>query len=199
MNRKRGQLQGYLAGIFDGEGHVGIHRQEGRTYQLKVCVQMDDPQAVALLWREYPEAVYTYHNEKKFWKVMWSQHKAKRVLEELIPFLIVKKEQAKLASSFLAHRAREHTHKRSGGNYCERCEYLMQQIQKVRADNKRVNSVNAFLTYELREYRAKQEDVEQDVAIINAKMQELLEGVETRHRDSRPVEAMSAREQEIVQ
>lgn len=199
MNRKRGQLQGYLAGIFDGEGHVGIHRQEGRTYQLKACVQMDDPQAIALLWREYPEAVYTYHHEKRFWKVMWSQHKAKRVLDELIPFLIIKKEQAKLASSFLTHRAREHTHKRSGGYYCERCEYLMQQIQKVRADNKRVNSVNAFLDYELREYRAKRAEVEQDVLVIDQQMRKLLEGVETRDSATTHVEPMSAREQEIVQ
>lgn len=91
MNRRRGQLQGYFAGIFDGEGHVGIHRQDSRSYQLKVCVQMDDPQAVLLLWKEYPEAVITYHMEKKFWKVALNQHKAKRFLEELIPYMIIKR------------------------------------------------------------------------------------------------------------
>lgn len=199
MNRRRGQLQGYFAGIFDGEGHVGIHRQDGRSYQLKVCVQMDDPQAVLLLWKEYPEAVITYHMEKKFWKVALNQHKAKRFLEELIPYMIIKKEQAKIAHSFLVHRAREHTGKRSGGNYCEYCQRCLDNILRVRADNKRVNSVNAFLQYELREYRAKREDVEDDVKVINAKMAELLEGVETRDRTATSVEPISALEQEIVQ
>lgn len=69
----------------------------------------------------------------------------------------------------------------------------------MRADNKRVNSVNAFLQHELREYRAKREDVEDDVKIINAKMAELLEGVETRDRTATSVEPISALEQEIVQ
>jgi hypothetical protein len=199
MNRKRSQLQSYLAGVFDGEGHVGIHKQEKGSYQLKVCMQMDDPQAVMLMWREYPEAILSHHHEKKFWKVALNQHKAARFLEEIIPFLIVKKEQAKVARSFLSHRAQEHTGKRSGGTQCGRCQYLFAALLKARSDNKRVNSVNAFLDYELREYRAKREEVEQDVQQINARMKVLLEGVETRHRDSTPVEAISALEKDIVQ
>ena len=58
-NRKRTALQAYFAGVFDGEGHVGI-QWNGSTYGFRVAIQMDDPQAVLLLWREYPEDALLY-------------------------------------------------------------------------------------------------------------------------------------------
>lgn len=199
MNRRRSQLQSYFAGIFDGEGHVGIHKQEGHTYALKVCIQMDDPQAIMLFRKEFPEAVLSWHPVKRFYKVAWNQHKAFGFLDSIIPFLIVKREQAKIGKSFLVHRRMEHQMKRSGGVDCQRCQELMDKLLKIREDNKRVNSVNAFLDYELREYRAKREDVVQDVEQINNWMKKLHEGVETRHRITQSIEAASALEKDIVQ
>lgn len=58
--------------------------------------------------------------------------------------------------------------------------------------------MDALLSHELREYRAKREDVEADVTVMRRKLEELLEGVETRDRATQPVEPISAPEQDIV-
>lgn len=202
MNRKRSQLQAYFAGIVDGEGHIGI-RHNDTTYGARVHLQMDDPQALLMIWREYPEATINYRQHttgKPFYEVRFSHYKSERFLRDCLPFLLVKHQQAKVALSFLAHRRQEHFHLGARGNKdCGRCERLCAALLALRAADKKVNSVNALLEHELREYRAKPEDVADDVAVISAKVTELLEGLETRLRSAQTNKTISAFEQDIVQ
>jgi hypothetical protein len=210
MNRKRSQLQSYFAGIFDGEGHVGIRRTADDSFVLQVMVNMNDPQAVLLMWREYPEAhtrLVQNASGTQGYHIQYSQHKAYTFLKELLPFTIVKHEQLKIALAFLAHRRRDHVNdgwmkgqpRGTRKPVCERCAKYEQQLKAVRAESKRVNSVNALLEHQMREYRAKPEEVSNDVAAMSAKVTELLEGLETRLSQATDNKAISAREQDIVQ
>lgn len=202
MNRKRSQLQSYFAGIFDGEGHVAIRRTSDNSYVCQIVMQMNDPQAVLLVWREYPDChVRAVKNASGTigYAIQFSQHKAYTFLQELLPFVIVKHEQVQIALSFLSHRRRDHQEHRLCGVDCLRCAKYTASLLRIRAEIKQVNSVNALLQHELREYRAKPEDVEQDVAAMSAKVTTILEGLETRLSRSTGNKTISACEQDIVQ
>lgn len=193
-SRRRGQLQAYLAGIIDGEGSFGIYFG-GDSYIGRLTIRMRDPEAVGLLARLYPEGSFG-RDSKGLWSIVFNQWHARTITREMIPFLVVKRGQAKILLSFLVHRARAHRSKAANGNVeCSRCAALVDRIAQAKQGIKGVNSVNALLGHQLREYRAKREEVERDVRIIS----NLLEGVETRDRTRPSVEPMSAPEQDIVQ
>lgn len=188
MTRKQGQLTAYFAGLFDGEGSVGIYRMGG-TYKLSAIVNMDNPTAVALLKREFPEAVFSKRRRDvghDYYRVAFNHYKAYEFLKVIEPFVLVKRSQVKLGLAFLAHRRRERVKSRVHKNPCSRCESLTAKIKNL----KQVKSVNL---HDLREYRAKPEEVEADKRLIR----ELLEGVETRLSESN--KAVSACEKDIVQ
>ena len=209
MNRKRSQLQAYFAGIFDGEGHIGIRETKSQggysSWVAVATIAMNDPQAVMLMAREYPEALVYQKttNDKPTWQVLFSQHNAYRFLLEILPFLLIKHSQAKVALSFIAHRRRDHVQGWQKGQprgtkmpECLRCARAAKSLLDIRAEVKGMNSVNALLDHEMREYRAKPEEVANDVAIMVAKLRELQEGVETRLSESN--KAISVPEQDIV-
>jgi hypothetical protein len=200
MNRRRSQLQAYFAGIIDGEGYIGIQTHSG-TYTAQVSVQMDDPYAIMLLAREYPEGNVYYRLRQggvPYYQWCVRHYKAERFLTDIEPFLVVKQEQCKVARSFLVHRHRVHANKR-GVDCGGRCERLLTRCSELKRETRRVKTVDAWLDYGLREYRAKREDVETDVAACNALLQGLHEGVETSAEGSMPNKATSALEQDIVQ
>lgn len=193
MNRRRANMQAYLAGIIDGEGCIGIFEANG-TWQARVTVQMDNPDAVLLLWRYYPQGRVAYRNEA--WSVTYSHLRAYELLKDIREFLIVKHRQAKIALSFLVHRRRQHRQPHAGG--CTRCATLARLLRDIRHEDKRVKTVDAHLDHEMRQYRAKPGEVAEDVRAMNAQMSTLLDGVETRDWAATPFEPTSAREQEIV-
>lgn len=195
MSKKRGQLQAYLAGIVDGEGSFGIYAVGG-AYTARFTVAMQDPQAVAYLKLLYPDGAFSKRGPE--YRAVYASNRAYEITQDLLPFLIVKREQAQVMLSFMVHRRRDHQHKAANGQglACERCKRYMTIISDIKhRDPKGVNSVNALLKHGMREYRAKRADVEQDVTNILS----LLEGVETRDRLPQAVEPTSAPEQEIVQ
>ena len=193
-NRRRGQLQAYLAVIVDGEGSIGVY-DLNNSYSARLTIAMQDPQAVGLFKRLYPEGTFTHRGPE--YRIVYNQFKAYEILKDLIPFLIIKQQQAKVALSYIVHRRRDHQKKAANGAYkCERCLNAVETTARLkRRESKGVNSVNAMLSHELREYRAKPEEVEQDVEYILA----LLEGVETKLMSSTDYKAVSAPEQDIVQ
>ena len=198
MNRKRGQLQAYFAGIIDGEGCIQVRGKAGNTYTAGVSVQMDNPEAIMLLWREYPEATLRKCNRevgRPYYVFALNHYKAYRFLQDIEPFLILKRAQARITLAFLAHRRRNHS--RTKGFDCKgRCERFHLKCKAMkRPDPQGVNSVNALLDHGLREYRAKRAEVEEDVRILVSK----LEGVETMLMSPTDYKAMSAPEKEIVQ
>lgn len=183
LSRKRTQLYAYLAGILDGEGHMGIEATNG-TWNGRVVLQMDDPQAILLLAREFPDHNLQYANRaagKPYYRVSYNHYKALPLLDALIPFLVVKQRQAKLLRSFLIHRRRHHAPTK-GFDCGGACQRFSDKLKGIRAEAKGVNSVNALLEHELREYRAKPGEVEADVAYMRKRMADVgvpQDGVET--------------------
>jgi len=210
MNRKRSQLQAYFAGIFDGEGCIGFNGSNRNS--LSVVIGMTDPQALGLLWREYPKGhLYLRPNAQTPWRPCFifrlNHHYAYDFLRDTLPFVMVKREQAKVALAYLAHRRREHYTGRQfkgrpgcvGYDCHGRCDRLIARLSELkRVGYQGVNSANLLDLGDLREYRAKPEDVAEDQRLISAELQRLWEGVETRDRAATPVEPISAPEKEIV-
>lgn len=207
MNAKRAALQGYFAGIFDGEGSVGIYKfnSNGKYfhYNIKVTVNMQDIHAVGLLWREYPEGrLYCTKARDAYIFELYGSN-CYKFLKEIKPFTLIKYEQVKIGLSFLAHM-RRNQRKRKGfgkeGNfianseaYNRRCDKLVQMCKnKKHRIDKGVNSVNTLLNNEMREYRAKRSEVELDVKLIR----EHFESVETRLSENNKI--TSAPEKDIV-
>lgn len=101
------------------------------------------------------------------------------------PYSIIKLDQIKVGLSFLAHRRRDHSRTKAPRGECARCDWFESTIKEL----KQVNSVNLP---EMREYRAKPEEVGKDQKSVR----ELLERVETRLSESNKTN--SACEKDIV-
>lgn len=198
--RRSKQLLAYFAGIFDGEGSVGAYYKNG-TCKLNCSIAMDDPTAIMLFWREYPEcALRRMHRVggRDYFVFALNHYKADRFLEDITPYCLVKWPQVKVARSFLAHRRRDHQGRRIGE--CQECRRFCEKLKALKTpDPQGVNSVNTLDLHGLREYRAEREVLDDDLRAVTAKWAELREGVETKHRASKPVEATSSPEKDIVQ
>ena len=102
----------WTAGIIDGEGSIFIMKQtrEDRprdtNYILRVSVQSTDPYMTAQLKQMFPDgAEFTVHIDNRencsdTLKWQLNGKKAARFLKEILPFMRVKTEQAKLAIEF---------------------------------------------------------------------------------------------------
>ena len=195
MNRKREKLQAYFAGIFDGEGSVGIYNKGGR--RLTLHVTMSEPLGILLLHREYPEATFYTKlpkGAKKYQYVFELQgFKAHDFLKDIKPYTIIKHEQISVALSYLVHRRREKAKAYHHRSDCTHCIWFENTMKALKIPDNGVNSVNLW-TEMSREYRSKLAEVKDDIEF----MLKRLEGVETKHRALPPVEARSAPEKDIV-
>ena|ERR1700733_6717615 len=93
----------WAAGIVDGEGCIYAVKQ-GRVYipMLRVC--MSDYSTIQRLKRIFGlGSVYSYKPKKKNRKTMWNwavaTRQARTVLEEMLPYLWTKRNQARLATA----------------------------------------------------------------------------------------------------
>jgi hypothetical protein len=92
----------YFAGLFDGEGCVGIYtnKVQSKDYlTLEATVRMNNSLAIKQLVEEYPEAQFKYH--APVWHVRLVGKKAKRFLSDIEPHALVKKSQIQLALEYL--------------------------------------------------------------------------------------------------
>ena len=105
--------ESYAAGIIDGEGIIGISRRASITnkskigYLLTVQVSMKMPTLVpGWLLANFGGNYGEYKQGKNAWGTgmiaKWSIHgsEAQKFIDEILPFLIDKKEHAKLALTF---------------------------------------------------------------------------------------------------
>jgi len=197
MTRKREKLQAYFAGLFDGEGTVGVYFTGG-VWRLSVGIHMIVPLPIGLLFQEYPEA--TFKKIDGAYRLNLYGETARRFLEEMKPYVVYKHEQIKLALSFLNYSSRYRADRRRkklpmNAPYPAHFHRRAQQIADKMKEQKGTLGVNSVELWpsKSRQYRAKQDEAESDVK----KIREHLEGVETRHSES--VEATSAPEKDIVQ
>lgn len=96
-------LLGWAAGAIDGEGTIGVYLHKGH-YRLTLAVYNTDPRMVLQLQELFGGSTHTYNNSNKKGRpyFVWIQRaqQARQTLEILLPFFVIKKEQALLAIEF---------------------------------------------------------------------------------------------------
>lgn len=101
----------WIAGIIDGEGSIFVmtqkrkDRERDTNYILRVSVQSTDPYMTRELQRLYPGAEFSVQRDKRpecsnTLKWQLNGKRAAAFLENILPFMRVKHEQAKLAMEF---------------------------------------------------------------------------------------------------
>lgn len=92
----------YLAGIIDGEGCIRLANC-GYAKRRVIDLRIYNTDVRLIEWLRDNLGGYAYaHNKKAHvcWQVHWSSKRAKVIIEHVLPYLIVKKEQAEIALSF---------------------------------------------------------------------------------------------------
>src|SRR3990167_458018 len=110
----------YFAGFFDGEGCICIASQGSKTrngvirkrYRLEVAVGSTNHWIIEMMKFQFGGAVYTDRRDnhpkthRPFWRWMICSNQAKVFLEEVLPFLTIKKAEADIAIKWQANRIR---------------------------------------------------------------------------------------------
>ncbi len=102
----------YLAGVFDGEGYVGIERSKpplgakSVRYKLRVAITMADPLVPGMCYREFGGYCALERMQNPKWRDRWAwsvaSNMAAKFLETLTPYLRIKSNQALLGLKFHA-------------------------------------------------------------------------------------------------
>lgn len=107
----------YAAGLFDGEGHICISYSSGRLnsyknkyprYQMRVIVGQNSKIAVKWLFNRYGGSLKRYTHKRSYgdklpygrWDWILSTNGAVIFLRDILPYLLLKKDEAELAISF---------------------------------------------------------------------------------------------------
>ena len=107
-----GPTLAYFAGVMDGEGCIAIRRTKARPkvglstrYSVSVTVGNTNRELIARLACAFDagSVTYRYPTRRKRGCYLWalSSHPARVVLEALMPYLVVKRAQAKLVLEFI--------------------------------------------------------------------------------------------------
>lgn len=112
----------YAAGIIDGEGCITIlcrlpnrkNPKHARSYQPAVIVAMNDPEPIDFLEHYFPASQtstkrgYKIHHRWSIWSL-----KAIFFLQNILPYLKVKKMQAQLVIEFQQYKDKQKVFRRS--------------------------------------------------------------------------------------
>jgi len=112
----------YTAGIFDGEGSIGITRHKSKSckrgYSLELCVQVTSSDEWLCAWLKFAFGSSLSHSVNNAGNPMWhwilGDRKASDFLTLILPYLKLKRPQAELAILFQSrkkyggHKADEH-------------------------------------------------------------------------------------------
>lgn len=145
----RDKINIYTAGIFDGEGCVSIAKgKKGKKYskpnsfyhKLYVCVTNGSANLIKFLYQNYGGHIYSRvvrsPRHKPCYKWGLTQQEAEDFLKELLPYLIVKKEQAELA--LLLRETVDVRNRRNGGGLPQRTvnirEILWYKMRRLNSD-----------------------------------------------------------------
>lgn len=145
------EICAYLAGFIDGEGSVHIARHAnknckiGLELQLNVSITNTNKEILEWIKSRYGGYVIkckkykTHHKTKYQYKA--ASNKAKRLLEDCLPYLIEKKEQAEIAIYFCNRKT--HQPKRNRYNPMPESEwtyrlYLKQEISDLNQRDRNV-------------------------------------------------------------
>lgn len=104
----------YLAGLVDGEGYLGLipnRKRESRniTYQcvLKLCLAgLNAEEVITMISEQYNGHIYRRNKDTRTGKAVYtveikSRPRMKILLDDIAPYMLVKKEQAALMREYL--------------------------------------------------------------------------------------------------
>lgn len=105
------EINAYIAGIFDGEGCIGIYRRvrvdrKNPEYPCELRISNTNKNVIEFIKRHFKEGlVYTWIGRSSTRRQMWSWEvrgkKAMNFLQTVYPYLVIKKDQAKIAIEFV--------------------------------------------------------------------------------------------------
>jgi len=135
----------YLAGLFDGEGSVNIFKQPNKKDRINPCyfleISIGNTHKGVLQWvfenfggRLTHNAEQHAKSNHRMWRWRASSNEACRVLMTMLPYLVVKKEQAQLAVEFQRH---VNTHPRKGNKVLSDEELAWREAQRVKLSTMR--------------------------------------------------------------
>ena len=93
----------YWAGFFDGEGCISCSRNDKGTLHVSVSITNTNLSILDALARQYGGKVYfkNKYSTKHSQAYSWQTQKYSNFISDILPFLLIKKEQALLALDFL--------------------------------------------------------------------------------------------------
>lgn len=100
----------YVAGIIDGEGHIGLHCRNDRKLRYRLRVSVSNTNEWLIQWLHFNFEGYVYEvimknpKWKKQWKWSLSSNMAMEFLKLVYPYLRIKKPQAEIAIEFQSQR-----------------------------------------------------------------------------------------------
>ena len=96
----------YVAGFIDGDGCISVHRSAGRHYGVQVIVVQAGYDVVEQLCRQYNGTLaHVRRGNRVYWRWVVASHLALRVLQDALPYLIEKHDQAELGIALIKHIA----------------------------------------------------------------------------------------------
>lgn len=109
---KKETIAAYAAGIFDGEGYVGIDRVGKSTgskkihHSIRIVISQKDGAIMDWLKANFGGNIYSQRNGTQYSIYRWRIHskKASDFLKFVYPYLVIKKKQAKFAIWFIEQR-----------------------------------------------------------------------------------------------
>lgn len=100
-------LLAYFAGFFDGEGCVNIGKSKPKNrsmhFQLRALASNTNPQTLKMLQKCFGGKIYKSPHRKRrkpCWQWVVASVKAEKFLKSILPYLVIKKEEAILGLEF---------------------------------------------------------------------------------------------------
>jgi len=93
----------YLAGLIDGDGHIGISKTEKRNvYRLIIKVEMTHSEIINLCnvfsgtWHYTPAGKRSHLGKKPYYSWYWNYSMMKHYIPQILPYFRFKRDQAEL-------------------------------------------------------------------------------------------------------
>lgn len=113
----------YIAGIIDGEGCITIGRVKSSkgnfTYYVKLTVHMQKLEAIKIISKYFnKDYSISVLNGKRYYSFYSTKDNLENILKKIIPYLQVKKEEARLGLKLIeSHKKHKTEQNRKGGKF----------------------------------------------------------------------------------
>lgn len=133
----------YLAGFLDGEGCIQISKTQRKNYNpeyhLSLTASQIHPEPLKMLKYKFGGSIFVRKSSTGRNLGVWgvSAKQAAKVLEEILPYLVVKKEQAELAILFQKSVKPTGTNRPLTSEEVEKREFMRVTLQNMKKEEYR--------------------------------------------------------------